>query len=1501
MAARYQPLTGFAGDDAQVMDYDEGASPSPFSPTSTTSMSRSSLSSPTHSHYLSLAEQTFTPLSMDGSDFFLPDGAEDEHNVVGGGWRDAAVANPPTPAAAAAKDVRVACVPSMTGVELPGRAPTASPAAENPQPRQLKPFIDSGVAAAERGSSAGTVLLGLGPVTAVPPATIAPPSGRGATVVNALVQSFEALQATRAGNHAGVGFDHVSMQNLNANDFALTLTHTRARARTHSHHARRHLDSGLVSPPSTLSPGQSRSPSPRRPASAAAQPSSAAPPGEYEDTAPVPHAPAALPTKTATTPSDPAASSRCLQSVAVADFAFSTPTTTLNTIVRPTPTNSPPRTPQLSLVPDAFHAPIVRTSSAASLALSHPAPDLNKRSKSGAFLGNIAALEASAERLSMTSSIEDAIRHEHNELKRSDSRRSSILRANSTRSARSARKTSDSDAGSVFGSHLSVASRQNSIVGLNTAARLGGYSPGGFMMAQPPAVAGVVSGRLRAGSKASSIGAAPALSPVPDTAALSPEIDDGEGFPFLARQGPGKSSTRSTASKLSLIRSAELEHPTALTKEAFDQADRAGPGLDDADDDDTIRASAYQHIEAQFADDSVDYTDASQPMLAQGDRGQAFVPQQYEPRAHPPQQQHRGGEDERPTTSGSEAAYDQAQAAFGDFDGVHCDPDMLGFALPPAPAVVQRSSRHLDAPAAPRPKSYFDPSTGQQMMFYPAPVPAMLNLPPKLSKKPKAAARNMRRSQMVVSAMPQESRESRGWLPDPIQGSMGNYEPFMTDVTDLLADDPRPAPPSHNESPHMPGGNGAEFQTDPSGHARQPSETSTIHPYASQPPAAEARHPPVRAMRRPQRLTDAADKRQTRATMLDGLPPQLRASAFFDLPSSTPQVELKDGSAQATLDSILDASASAPVSAFTDHVFAGKLGAEVYGPERKKKRAKKLPLAEEQVGRNRDTVAMDNSTSDQLQPPSPKRRTSHFSLLPGKRKTSEDAADSRSVVEGNEDRRRELAELGGIYSPGDQGPVSPNELAPDGDEFSSEDEGEDEEEVYEGPPTTLLAELQLRKQQNKLRTRPAINAHPNGMHSTLLELDAVREIERKARHGKRVNLAWENPDANPDHNQDLEDDDVPLGMLAVAKAAGAKNSNIDISLVVSEMNRPLGLMERREIDDNEPLSRRRDRLQGRQTVYLPQTLDAVQHRVSQINLSPYGPGGGLRSQSRLGLGLPSPQQSDFSPPAAEEDDDDEGETLAQRKARLAAEDPLPHARPVSGMFSAELLSQFGGDPEEEQGRDKGKQVAHGPDDSEVEETLGQRRRRLQAERDAQERLMVGPTPGGLGNADTNCVSRRLSMADMLGAYPREGAMGTVDPRDGDRLRRDAEYARAQGQRDLQMAAMRAQMPQSLAAPVFGAPNGGYMNGRFNDGTGGVVPVRGLGVAGYAGGDQARMSAYVPGGLGGQYPNMNISPAVFYGGGAATGAMVNAGPGAVGVAPGPQQVDMVERWRQGVMH
>ncbi|WP_254517504.1 hypothetical protein, partial [Salmonella enterica] len=42
--------------------------------------------------------------------------------------------------------------------------------------------------------------------------------------------------------------------------------------------------------------------------------------------------------------------------------------------------------------------------------------------------------------------------------------------------------------------------------------------------------------------------------------------------------------------------------------------------------------------------------------------------------------------------------------------------------------------------------------------------------------------------------------------------------------------------------------------------------------------------------------------RKSQMPRASDLPPQLRASAFFDLPSTTPQIEMKDGSAMATLD-----------------------------------------------------------------------------------------------------------------------------------------------------------------------------------------------------------------------------------------------------------------------------------------------------------------------------------------------------------------------------------------------------------------------------------------------------------------------------------------------------------------------------------------------------------------------------------------------------------------------
>jgi hypothetical protein len=100
-------------------------------------------------------------------------------------------------------------------------------------------------------------------------------------------------------------------------------------------------------------------------------------------------------------------------------------------------------------------------------------------------------------------------------------------------------------------------------------------------------------------------------------------------------------------------------------------------------------------------------------------------------------------------------------------------------------------------------------------------------------------------------------------------------------------------------------------------------------------------------------------------------------------------------------------------------------------------------------------------------------------------------------------------------------------------------------------------------------------------------------------------------------------------------------------------------MERRELEDNEPLSQRRERLRSH---------------------------GGLQRE-------PLRRTPDFDGATPEPVED---------------ANPLPSARPVSGDFSLELLHQFG---------DPAAAPAAAPEEEE-EETLGQRRRRLLAEREA---------------------------------------------------------------------------------------------------------------------------------------------------------------------------------------
>ncbi|KAL6359726.1 hypothetical protein LRP88_07149 [Fusarium phalaenopsidis] len=984
---------------------------------------------------------------------------------------------------------------------------------------------------------------------------------------------------------------------------------------------------------------------------------------------------------------------------------------------------------------------IVRTTSdSGSLDLKHPTPDITSQARSGAYVGNIAQLEATAVRLSMTSSIDDAIRDLHTELKRSDSRRSSILAA-SVKASGSVDDYTPGSAVEQLRRHPSIAS---SIVSTNNAARYGGYSPAGYVLSPNHSL----TGRLRSGSKNS---------------AGRPDFDLDS---VLSRHGPGKASVRSVRStKISLAEISESE-PISLTQDVLDMADKSPPIKNSESD---------SLLPDELRDANMPATDVFNKMMGDDD----FLDDKNEKKPADAttgllSDQEESREPQRPGSAHSDTTFQQCQDAFGDFDGVHWVPEQEDpYAPPEGPESPPK--RQMPSASMARPQSYMDPETGQQMLYYPARVPAMLNLPPKLSNKPKATERNKRRSQ-VMSAMFEGNRQSRvlddnrrsqaldnhdttrdSWLPDPLAGHRESFAALSTEQLQHVDQEPQTIRSVHSDRDEAP--------------AVQP-ETA---------PEAEAE-----PLRRPRRLSKMdPDKRKSR---MSNLPPQLRASVYFDSPpTAQPDIEVKDGSAMATLDSILDASANAPVNAFTDHERAGKLGQEVYGKERKRASvAASTVLRPESGEKQHEKHARKRSSFMWL------KRHSHESDDDDHRASKSDSglgpvnADTRATE--NEALARSVDDRSEGHS--------------DDEQAAAKEGGESEDEAYYGPPTTLLAELQLRKQQQKQRTQ---RTFPGGMHATLLEMDAVAETQRKARKDKRVNLAWEDADGNP-VEEDSDDEDVPLAIIA-ARNQGAQN--------VMDLNRPLGLMERREMEDNEPLSQRRARLHG-------QDPRSVMIRKPSMN--------DLGANNLSANHLPQTPQS-AQHPSTEPDDEFEGETLADRKRRLAvkdeAENPLPKARPVSGAFSVELLSQFE-DPEEKKKQEEEK--AKPPE----EETLGQRRRRLQAEREAREREMsfnqlnAGPGAGGPGGGPVPGINGRMhQLSDILATHPKREAE-ILAQQERARVERENRLAR---EREAKLAAYRSQMPQtltrqmpqSLGGGATNAHNGAFRGGAFNDGTGGQGP------------------------------------------------------------------------------
>ncbi|KAF7910781.1 uncharacterized protein EAF01_002290 [Botrytis porri] len=823
-------------------------------------------------------------------------------------------------------------------------------------------------------------------------------------------------------------------------------------------------------------------------------------------------------------------------------------------------------------------APIVRTASGHSIALRHPTPDL--QTLQGAYVGNIDKLEKTAERLSMTSSIDDAIRELHMEQKRSDSRRSSIL-SQLNEMPQVSREVSN----------------PGSIIELNNAARSGGYSPAGYMMSPKGSFSTTTRGR--SASKSSRFGNRP-----------EPELEGRPLDSFVNMSFPSLVDHRTPSIAEQDERSATLTRPTV---------------------------------------DNVGSENTAENMAGQVDEA-------------------------RPQTSTSTNTFDQAERMFADFDGVHSAPLRTSFdhefimgeqnkATSGMLEELHNDSRRYssgtqllpgdndqrrvvsgDRQSMARPQTYADPSTGQQMVYYPARVPMMLNLPQKLSKNPSSMARNKRRSQ-VLSNIPAAARQSAIWLPDVLET---NGEPL---------------------------------------HENDDAQNLEYVP----------QH---------QRMS-MGGRRNTQD--LSHMPAHLRANVFFELPQGqTEAMELKDQSAVATLDSILDASAHAPVTAFVDHAIAGHLGNEVYGKTHQ---------------RNKSSAQLLTPTPEKLD--NSKKRTSSFNFLLGRRSSSNNLLGddgnrastmsniqverkaTRSPIEDDDDDINNKDTTPLRHTRGVSG-ATDLIRAEEGEVESEEDEGQRDDEIYHGPPTTLLAELQLRKQQQKIRTRPPLSV--NGMQSTLLEMDTVLQRQQQTRKQKRVNLAWqigdnEDPDAE-------EDEDVPLAMLNIARAH------------LQDTRRPLGLMERRALEDNEPLSRRRARLTG-QPMPMP--------RATTMMHIPTGA------------------------PVVEEE---EGETLAQRIRRLKEQGGtatgLPATRPVSGDFASEMMSQFGGDLlNADGGKGKGKEVSTTPVNEE-EETLGQRRKRLQAEKEAREKEV-----GTAGDADATpeplVINKMNSMADILSAHPAAGA------------------------------------------------------------------------------------------------------------------------------------------------
>ncbi|KAL5118551.1 hypothetical protein ACEQ8H_003566 [Pleosporales sp. CAS-2024a] len=833
--------------------------------------------------------------------------------------------------------------------------------------------------------------------------------------------------------------------------------------------------------------------------------------------------------------------------------------------------------------------------------LRHPMPDL--QALQGAYVSNIERLEEHAERMSEAGSdLGEEIRKLHMELKRSDSRRPSLEDAARQHSTQSR--------------NVSLSSRATSIVDVNGAARWGGYSPSGYVTSPV--------GSLRSNSWSNMSASLLRQRSESKTSRLGQMVHPDDIAIQDARRGLALDRARGSPQSL---RSAPLAMPSA----------------------DSPPLHAARHVSSFSQKYDAIAHELRHELRNSGVPGQ---PAHHGPDGHADEHRRDAPRDDypdRPPTAASTDTSRQARIEWQDFDGVH-GPDTVLEEEPEPRAVPMPAhsdnSRHssfsnsmlrlhdFTTPAAPPPLN--------GMVFYPAPVPRLLNLPKRLSRMPASQVQARRRTQLLDS-MQAENRHAAALLGD-------------------MAGTP-PGPPGNNRS------------------------------------------------------------------MLN-LPPQLRASAYFDnqvAPSH--EFAVQGESAQETLDSILNASARAPASAFTDHLFAGHVGSEVYGPDhRQQSKLPDMPPPVAETKRRNSFMMLDtkrNSSGDLLKKLKKRNSSADMNLLVVK------ASESRMSLGDQLDEHHEHARgpesRGSRYyaqplveeeevetrNPDDvyaeEHPSDDEQEEEEEEEDAAAEESEEEEPPYFGAPTTLLAELQLRKAKQKTRNMNYATMVEQGLmptHRTLLELDEIAEKEKQKRLKKKVNLAWE-----AQAEDDDSEDDVPLGVLY-------KQPNQHSS---RDFHRPIGLIAQRELEDREPLSYRRARLRG-------------------------------ESPHRRGLG-PSPSQMHLAMPTtttpAPETDEDEGETLGDRMRRLREKKELDDAlgddvrkSTISLDFVSEMMGKLG---VSETKADSAPQPTPSPAADEEEETLAQRRARLRAEAAARGDAPAADARPGLRPS--------MSMADILSANP----------------------------------------------------------------------------------------------------------------------------------------------------